>query len=403
VIHPLYRVRVAWGDYVRPTHFRVGRSTIGGTDEIFASDAWSIDFLGSDDDVTDDVKTAVLQRKLSADGTVDGRLDLTFNDPWPGKYNSRNPASPLTGLILPMRRCLVEVSFDAGGTWDSLFEGFLDDASSTPDWDASESKLSFRDGIVWSERKASSIVIPSTGATTVGAVLNLIHDAMGWPSGRRDFNTGSRLADFSADGTVSARQLIANLLAVDLGVYYCARSGYATYRDRYEYARRVSVGSFTDATASVPGVSLSTIYNRAMAQKTGGPMQTFTNIPSQDDYGSQDAATVTSPWFFDDSAALGNAAWRVITQAQPASPTWQFEPITEDTATLKSIILADIDDLATMHPPGLPADDQSIEWVVQNFGGGSAHRTSWRLRERALNPFIVGRSLVSGPAVVVPG
>lgn len=403
MIAPKYRVRIAWGDYAAPTHIRVGLSTIGGTDTIFASDLWVLDFFGAHDDVTADVKSAALQRKLQADGTMDGRLDLTLNDPWPGKYNAKNPASPLYGLILPLRRVYVEVSFDAGATWDPLFEGFLDEGSSTPDFDASESKLSFRDGIVWSERKTRSIVIPSTGPITVGAALHLVHDAMGWPTGRRDFNAGSHLADFSADGTVSARQLISNLLAVDLGVYYCARSGFATYRDRYEYARRVSVGTFTDATATVPGVSLSGIFNRADAQKGAGPVQTFQDVVSQDEYGSQDAPLVSSPWFLDNAAALGNATWRVVTQSAPASPTWAFDPITEDPAVLKAIVLADIDDVATMQPPGLPADPQSIQWIIQNFGGGTAHRTSWRLRQKSLDPFIVERSLVGSTAVVVPG
>src|SRR5262249_14224581 len=93
-----------------------------------------------------------------------GQLDLTLNDVYPGRYNPKNPASPLFGQVVPFRPCCVDVSLDGGITYVQLFNGWLDEATSDVDWDSGSAKLTFKDIFLWLDR-SKNITIPSTGQT----------------------------------------------------------------------------------------------------------------------------------------------------------------------------------------------------------------------------------------------
>lgn len=402
MIAPLYRVRVDWGGTT--TFARVGFAVVG-TAKVFAgtpTELFTGMFESAYSDVTEEVTSGKIQRKVGTDGICEGQLDLTLTDSWPGKYNAKNSASPLNGLILPGTRGEVQVSFDGGGSWEPLFGGWLDETESEPDYGQNQGRLHFTD-LAYLNRAIDAI--PSTGPTTVAAALGLIHDAIGW-TGDRDFQGDTPLADFSTDGTGTARDAVANLIKVDLGTYYVSRDSVATYVDRYEYARRASFGTFEAAGQAVPGVSIATIVNGASATGPSGTPQVYEDSTSRYKYGrlNDQQGDVSSDWFANDAAALGNATWRVITQKDPVGPYWQFQPIPENDANLEAAVTAEVLDVATISPIGMDPEDQQVQWITHDFGGGAAHITTWRLREKpAVDPIIVGTGRVGGSDVVAPG
>jgi hypothetical protein len=404
VIAPLYRVRVDWGGAT--DLLRVGFGHVGGPETIFGGTADEM-FTGLFDsafaDVTDEVTKGKIQRKVSSDGVVEGTLDLTLKDSWPGKYNAKNSASPLNGLIVPAVRTEVDVSFDSGATWQPIYGGWLSESEADPDYDQNQARLNFTD-LAYLSRALDAI--PPTGPTTVAAALGLVHDSIGWPADLRSFSSDTVLSDFSTDGTGTARDAVAAIIKVDLGYYYVSRDFAATYADRYEYARRASAATVQATGQTVPGVSIATVVNRASATGPSAVTQSYEDGHSKKLYGplQDQQGDAQSDWFRDDAAALANAKWRVMTQKDPTSPYWQFEPVPADDATLEACVLLDALDVVTVEPVGLPADEQQAMWVLHDFGGGRAHRPSWRLREKpALSPFLVGSSLVGSSDVVVPG
>src|SRR5262245_29700613 len=110
---------------------------------------------------------------------LSSQLDVELNAVYPGRYNPKNPNSPLCGLILPMRPCSLDVSLDSWSSYISLFNGWLDEAGSDVDWDAGSAKLTFKDLFLWLDTTKNATIAP-TGPTTVGAVIGLLLDADGW-------------------------------------------------------------------------------------------------------------------------------------------------------------------------------------------------------------------------------
>jgi hypothetical protein len=401
-IAPMYRIRVDWGG--SQNVFIVGYSLVDGPAVVAgaAVDITDATFLNAHADVTSRALKGRIQRKVASDRIVDGRLDLTLSDPWPGDYNPLNAASEVDGLMVPMIRCDVDVSFDDGATWEGLFMGWLDETQGDQDYGTGTATLSFVD---MPNGFFDNLVpaIASTGPIHAGDAIGLVHAGIGitdetlW-----DFAPGVVLADFSTDGTQTARQVIADILAVDLGVYYQARDGKRTYADRFEFMRRASAGTFQSARSSAPGVSRSGLVNGASATYDG-TTETYQDGVSRRLYGPHDdSSTPDSPWFGSTAAALANAKWRVKSGKDPVSADWDFAPVTDHLLELEEIVLADIQDVLDAGPIGLPTVRYVASWITHEFAAGEAHKTSWRLRRPpALGAFTVGSSLVDGPDVVV--
>jgi hypothetical protein len=404
VIAPEYRVRIDFGGSIG--YFIVGTSVVGGPD-LIAPDGLLAPFSNANADVTGVVDSGTIQRILGSDGVVDGTLDLMLVDAWPGKYNPRNTASSIYGLVRPNLQCDVDVSFDSGATWHTIFVGWLDEVQPKNDYNSNVTVIKFRDN---SKLDEPAQTIAATGAITVGAALELIHGQMGWKFGT-DFAAGEALGDFSFtyDGSTSWRALITDLIKVDLGTYYISRDGVATYADRYEYARRSVAATVAVVTAQSPGIARVSIVNRATATMTGSTPQVV-DAPdggtSQGLYGIVEDQTndVDSPWFLSDATAYGNAWWRAFVGASPRGKTWSISANSDDPTTLEDMILVDIRDQVTVSVPGLADFTEEAIQVNHSFGAGRAHTMTWRLQEiPTLRPFFVGSSLVGGTDVVVAG
>lgn len=140
-----------------------------------------------------------------------------------------------------------------------------------------------------------------------------------------------------------------------------------------------------------------------------GVQQSYEDTASVYEYGSLPDEAISSDFFWDDLDALMNCKWRVMTQKDPTSPYWEFQPMPGDDevddALLKEIILLDVLEQVTDEPVGLTGETHEALWVTHDFGGGLPHQVTWRLRDLPpiAHPFFVGVSLVGGTDVVVPG
>jgi len=339
-------------------------------------------------------------RKMGDNHIGVGKFDLTLHDVWPGRYNPKNPDSELAGLIRPMRPLRARATLDEGASYHDMMHGWLLESEDDPDYDAGQARLQFQDLTIWLERE-KNIVIPSTGPIYVGEAIGLVHDAVGWVNPAfRSFQQGDLLPDFSADGQ-DGITIIAELLKVDLGYYYVSRAGVATYVDRYDWARRASLGTFAAANTAIPGTSLSSVRNRATSQKEGSSEQTYYDEASKNEFGFSDHDKVTSPYFEDDAHAARHAAYRVGQTKEPVSPMWSFEVSEGPAGYLESMLVGDFLDPVTISTIGMTDQGYTIQELVHKAEAGKLHRTDWRLKEVPVNaPGFVGsmRIAPSDPA-----
>lgn len=335
-----------------------------------------------------------ITRKMGDNHIGETKVDLVLNDVLPGRYNPKNTASALYGSIRPMRPCKVQGSVD-GVTYRDLAYAWLEEGEDDPEIGVNQARFQFRDVTLLLER-AEGIIIAATGQTTVGAAIGLILNAIGWDAGLRSLQTGDVIPNFSADGSRNGLQLIEDLLKVDLGYFYHSRQNIVTYVDRYEPGRRASVGTFQSAKAAIPGVSLSTVKNRATGQKEGSTDQTYSDATSITEFGYGDHSKVESPYFRDDNQALSWAKWQVIQTKDPGSPFWAFDVSEGPTGYLDAILQAEFLDKATISTAGLVNQTFTIKDMTHYAGSGQLHRTSWVLAEiPGTVPALVGVATVA--------
>src|SRR5438105_1458356 len=104
--------RVAWETYVAGM-LTFGRSTFGGGDAF--SSAYAASFDGVHDDLSDLVQDAQWQRGRSDLSTkvLAGRGSVTVLDE-NGTFNPLNDASPLAGMLVPLRPCYLTIADSSG-------------------------------------------------------------------------------------------------------------------------------------------------------------------------------------------------------------------------------------------------------------------------------------------------
>lgn len=395
---PTYTVEVAWTG--RQTGvFTIGVSTIGGPDTIGGTYGHN-----TFDSVTADVMQIEMTRGRSDDlgMMLAGECTLTLHDAT-GKYSPENAASPLAGTLVPLRP--VRVRATQGATYD-LFNGFITDITSNPNYGTRQATIHARDLFVWLDQDGAKPVITATGPTTTGAAIGLVLDSIAWvdPTKRR-LDTGDRIPNFSADGTQPALSVIQKLLETERGIFYISAAGVATYEDRAARnrgARTQPQSTLAGTMQSVaPGVHLQTIKNRATVTRTGGVPQTYTDDPSRCAYGYRDVPPITSVYLLDDARALGLARWQVGQRKDAVSTARTMELSGDDPTALAALLQRDLNDRVTISDAltGISADFH-IERIVQKIQAPGYHTGSWNVSKRSVQPLVIGVSVIGGPDVL---
>ena len=193
-------------------------------------------------------------------------------DPW---YTG----SPLTGKVLPRRRCWVQVSRDqdwdgvaiidfsltVDGTdalaWDSVagdkliyadgwnvFYGSIEDIEPMGGIGKRTVTITLYDGLRDMKEAVAPDIALQTNITE-GAALALLLDAMGWPAGseRRDLEAGDTLSYWWTTGEKTAREEASDLVASEQGALFITTAGRVKFLARGTYWTAVPVWNLDQA------------------------------------------------------------------------------------------------------------------------------------------------------------
>jgi hypothetical protein len=375
-----YKAEIAFGSSLEGL-FRIGESTVGGTDVI---SGWPAD-LGYTN-VTDDLVSFSIRRGRSNDQAqlMAGSYSFRLRDQ-SGKYNPANTSSSLSPDVVPFK--VVRLTATFSGTDYPLFYGFITNISNNADPDSAITSFQCSDLFAWLTLRRPTI--SATGSTNTGGAIGVVLDAIEWPVSLRDLDTGDTISDFSADGTKTCMALIKELLDSELGHFFIAGDGKATFKDRNSrYASTTSLSTIDGADDTLMSFkstnSVSTIFNAATFTRSGGSAQTSTDTTSINLYGRRDANAVTTSYLPTDAAALSRAATKVTRLKDPKTPA---------TATLISSLSTSADMLARDFGDRVTITEafqntSAVQYFVESVAHSAAasrgvqrHVTTWRLSE----------------------
>ena len=374
-----YTFEVAWGGSVEGL-FRIGFSTVGGTDVI---SGWPSD--AAFESVTDDVVAFTTTRGRSSDQAqlMTGTATVRLRDQ-DGKYNPANTSSSLYPNVVPWRAMRIKATYSA--TEYALFYGFITGITNDPSPRRPFTALKCADLLSWLAIRKPTIA--STGTTTTGGAIGSILDAIGWPVALRNLDAGDSISDFSADGTKTSLALVKELLAAEMGSFLIAGDGKATFKNRWaRYESLASASTIDGASETLVNFSsttaVATIFNAAAVTKTGGAEQTATDSDSIDSYGRRDMGALTTPYVADNAAALSRAKLRVLRYKDPLSPA--AAKMVSSSSTTAAMLGRELGDRVTITEPFGSTDQQYwVESIAQASAAGSGaqqHQTQWRLSE----------------------
>ena len=310
----IHRIRIGWsgrnsGTFVIGDANGVGGSLIAPTTTSVGYDRIGRNFHptypGTYDDVTDmTTGWAISRGKPQRMGAVNvGTCEVQLFDP-DELFNPTNLSSPLQGQVRLLAPCKVEASTDGGANWYGLFEGWLRSATFDYDVGAKQARFHFEDILFLLDRfKNPGPVIPSTGPITVDEAIRKVLFLILWPDDKLVMDAGTQLADFEADGTKSALEVIGELLTLDGGFAYGDRDGNFVYANANNRAQRVSQFTFRSFTLNAPGIDIDPIETTATVTRTGGAPQVYENSLAASRYGRNGHAAIESAWLDNDDQA----------------------------------------------------------------------------------------------------
>lgn len=400
---PLVEAAVSWDDYISGT-FTIGYSDIGEADKL-AGSSYGAGFTGAYD-VLARPDGITINRGRANDLTVmsEGTCTINATDE-NGRYDVNNGSSPIAGKIRPMRPVRVSVTYDS--VVYRRYRGFLRDLTHDPVGRIG-GRVTIASGDLFMRMggdPSAKPVIPSTGATTTGAVIGKVLDAIGlYDPGFRDLDTGDSLADFSADGSLTALQIIEALLVAERGVFFVARDGVAKYVDRHHRYSGLSVGTVTNTMRRLSsGSSVDTIINRQRVTKTGGVEQLAENYASVQLYDRREGGAIETPYLATDAAAASLASYIVARRKDPRQALWAVDLENRDHATYVQMLARDLGDVVTIVEAETGSSgDYVIEAIREQIDfARNRHTVTWTVSKAIADaPFLIGVSLLGSDDVL---
>ena len=247
-------------------------------------------------DVSDQVQSVSITRGRNAqsDAFQTGTASVRIADV-NGDFNPQNASSPYAGLLLPLRKIVLNGVDNNTGITYALFSGYITGYNYTQAQvvgEVSYTTLTAVDGFRLLNLGNVTTVAGSSAGQLSGARITNILDAIAWPSSMRDVDAG--LTTLQADPGTSRTALNA-LQTVELSEYgavYMDPAGNFVFQDRALTSSSVSGASTTFADdgsgieyGNVRWVLDDTlIYNKASITATGLATQTASNQDSIDKY-----------------------------------------------------------------------------------------------------------------------
>ncbi len=343
---PTWKVEVSWSAAATGV-FIIDTSQLDGAQTLGVS-AFDDSFGGTYDNVTayvDDLKT---ERGRADDlaTMIEGTATVVLRDR-NALFSPENPSSPLYA-DMAARLHPIRITATLSGTPYRQFYGWVRRLAWKPRGRSGYATLECVDLFYWLKRK--SPVISATGATTVGAAIGKVLDAIGWvdPS-MRSLAAGDSISDFSADGTKTALTLIQELLDFERGFFFVSGSGVATYENRNARALKTTAGTVTNEMRAVgPGFDTDRVKTRVSVTRTGGAAQIVEDTAAANLWGPSDGESVSSAYLATDADALALANYIVSQQKSPRSPLRSVDFEGRTTALLTQLLAREFGDKVTV-------------------------------------------------------
>jgi hypothetical protein len=364
-------------------------------------------FAGTYNDVTADVDESVTIVLGSDDlaGVVQASTcDFALVRPTDiGYWNPRNPTSAPNSVSPGFKEMRpVRVTGNDGAADHGLFFGFIRNAH----FDAASGicQLHCEDLLLWLARLYP--VIASTGATTTGAAIGLILDAANWNDPTlRDLAVGDSIADFSADGTKTGLQLIADLLAAERGtVYIDPEDGVVVYRNRDYPQTSATVATLTNQLVDLGAdLDVDRINTRVTVTRTGGVAQTTIDNDAEADYGRGDQTSIDTPYLPSDALAL-LLAGDILTDKKRSIAPVRAQMQNDDAATLQlQLSLRPLQALAISEDLAGTSGTYTVQQIKQRLDTQGFYLETEMLatlRDPELTPFRIDLSELDGNDVL---
>lgn len=346
------------------------------------------------------VDAVQVEQAVAASDYVDGSVD---DCRWAGTAHASQSyrGGPYYGLLREMRPIRFRGTSD-GGLVGNLFYGYIWSIEHEPGLESQQSYIEAVDLFDWLSRVKPTIttLTNQTVSFLIGRILNA---AQFTDLSARDLEAGGiTVPSFSADGTKSCLQLIADLLLADQGLVYMDGAGRAVYRtrgSRWSKGTSVATWTATDVGRLRVGVFADQSINKQSVLRTGGVAQVANDTASQQLVGIRQASNIESTYFPNDSVAGNLADFIVFTRKDGITPARNMTRHNWTQAALEDELQRELNDLITINESVGGTNFQGRIRRVQHdiVNGGKHHEVQYTVEKLKYNWFTVGTSVVDGP------
>jgi hypothetical protein len=210
-----------------------------------------------------------------------------------GAFNPMNPASPYAGLLNPMRKVTITATY--GTTTHPIFAGYITSYDTTTPKDVGEvvyTTIQAVDGFrLFQNAQITSVASTSAGQTSGTRIAKLL-DAVGWPSGMRDIDTGQTTVQADPGTLRTSLGAMQTITSTEYGSLYMDGFGNLVFQDRQLTSSSVA-GTPVVFNDDGTGISYNNavwklddtlVFNKASITRTGGTAQVASNQASIDKY-----------------------------------------------------------------------------------------------------------------------
>ena len=241
--------------------------------------------------LVDSIKTTRGRTALS-DVFQTGTMSLRIIDQT-GAFNPMNPASPYYNLLTPMRKVTITATY--GTTTYPIFAGYITSYDTTTPKDVGEvvyTTIQAVDGFrLFQNAQITSVASTSAGQTS-GTRIGKLLDAVGWPVGMRDIDTGQTTVQADPGTLRTSLGAMQTVTSTEYGSLYMDAFGNLVFQDRQLTSSSVA-GTPVDFNDNGTGISYNNalwklddtlVFNKASITRTGGTAQVASNQASIDKY-----------------------------------------------------------------------------------------------------------------------
>lgn len=392
-----YAVEVAWtGDLTGV--FRVGISTVGGTDLIAGA------FNGNTfDDITAYVFGFSTTRGRPDDlGEIEqGTATITLRDRT-GRFNPENASSDLYAYLVPLRPVRIRATHN--GITYGIFQGYIDRIEYNPDDRTAVIEcVDFFEHLT-QDMDESHHFDATLAGDIIGEVLDILE--LTDPS-LRSLDAGRALIpSLVSNGSPGVVYLnfCGDVSDADRGLFFITKAGVVRYISGESYWARTAVSATLDGDVTSDmrvAVDKQRIVNQVTVSRVLDDFSA-TNEASRRRYGFRRGDTI-NPGFDIATAAEAQslAQWVVAIQGDPSVPARAITLKPKNDAVVVSMLGLEVGDrVAFSEPRGNTNAEGKIEGVNHTVEIGTLHQAQFLVSKRTHDAFTVGLSTIDGADLI---